>query len=516
MPANQPNVLFLLSDEHTFRGFSHLGDTRGEPVQTPTFDALAANATVFDQAYCSMPLCTPSRLCLLSGRTARNAGAWSNRSHLRPELSTIPETLGKVGYETCLVGKMHLGGNRQFGGFDHRPYGDLTGGTGHQWDPPTPGGEGGRSPRRRTLDAGVTGIPESLLQERTVVQETIAFLREHRHASPDQPWFLTASFSRPHFPLTAPERYLDRYWPDGVPEPKVGDEGDTTNHPMTQGARKGFRCDAVDSEERKRARAAYFACIDFLDEIIGDLLATLDREGLLENTIVIYASDHGELAGEHGLWWKHTWHEASVRVPWIIQLPEHRTGALEPDRIEMPVSLADLYPTICGLTESAVPDDLDGVDLTAAVRDGEEPDRGSVLCDNLVPRWGAGSEFRMVRDGRYKYVGFRDAPELLFDLEEDPLEQQNLAPDPDERDGAALDRLRSVVEETMDFEAAERERLSDEQELAEEYRLGAPEGTGNAYQFPDGRVVEADTPLYRPSVLIEEPEVIFDDYPGQE
>lgn len=516
MPADQPNVLFLLSDEHTFRGFSHLDDDRGEPVDTPTFDDLAANAAVFDQAYCSMPLCTPSRLCLLSGREARNAGAWANRSHLSPSLSTLPETLGEGGYETCLVGKMHLGGNRQFVGFDHRPYGDLTGGTGHQWDPPTPDQKGGNPPRRRTLDAGITEIPESLLQERAVVQETLSFLREHRHASPDQPWFLTASFSRPHFPLTAPARYVDRYPPEAVPEPKVGHEGDTTDHPMTQGAREGFRCDAVDREERQRARAGYFACIDFLDEIIEDLLATLERDGLLENTIVIYASDHGELAGEHGLWWKHTWHEASARVPWFIQLPEHRSGDLESERIETPVSLADLYPTVCGLTGRAVPGDLDGVDLSAAVQTGREPDRGPVFCDNLIPRWGEGTEFRMVRDGRYKYVGFRNQPDLLFDIEADPLEQRNLATDPDASVDAVLDRLGALVEKTMDFDAAERERNRDEEALEAEYRLGAPEGTGNAYQLPDGRVVDADTPLYRPSVLIEEPEVVFDAYPEQE
>ena len=129
----RPNILFLLSDEHSYRFMGHVPEDRGgEPVDTPAFDRLASHSTVFTDAYCQMPLCTPSRLCLLTGREVRRAGAWNNASVLRPELSTLPGTLRDAGYETCLVGKMHLGGTQQFVGFNHRPYGDLTGKAGHQ------------------------------------------------------------------------------------------------------------------------------------------------------------------------------------------------------------------------------------------------------------------------------------------------------------------------------------------------------------------------------------------------
>jgi choline-sulfatase len=521
MPEDRPNVLFLFSDEHTFRGFGHRDAAAGgEPVHTPTFDEMAATSANFTDTYCSMPLCTPSRLCLLSGREVRGAGAWANNMRLDPDLTTLPETFSDAGYETCLVGKMHLGGDRQFVGFDHRPYGDLTGQTGHQDDPPTPGLGKGMEMRSRTADAGVTGMRESQLQEQNTARETIAWLREHEHRR-DAPWFLTASFSRPHFPLTSPRRHFERYWDtdadeptDRLTEPPVGFEGDTTDHPMTAGAREGFETDEIDHHEQQRARAAYFACIDYLDEILGDLLATLDREGFLDDTIVVYASDHGELAGEHGLWWKHTWHEAAARVPFFVQTPAHRSGDRDPAAIETPASLADLYPTLCGLTGVDYPADLDGVDLSTAVETGAEPDRGPVFCDNLMPRWGEGTEFRMIRDGDYKYVGFRDAPEILFDLSADPLEQENLAPAAEGEDADALDRMRSVLAETMDFDAAEEERLRDEQALAENHRLAIPKGTRNAYHMPDGTVVDADTPLYRPHVLTEDPDVAFDDYPG--
>jgi choline-sulfatase len=512
--GDRPNVLFLLSDEHSFRFFGHRERERGgEPVETPAFDDLAASSAVFDRAYCAMPLCTPSRLTTLTGREVRGSGAWRNNSVLRDQ-PTVASSFSAAGYETCLVGKMHLGGDRQFAGFDRRPYGDLTGGTGHQWDPPVPDQSKGRETRSRTADAGVTAIPESHLQEYNVTRETLAFVREQAaERGSDDPWFCCASLSRPHFPLTAPRRYVERYL-DDVPEPFVGDGGDAADHPMTVGAKEGFRTGEIDAEERRRARACYFACVDFLDDIVGEFLATMEREGHLENTVVVYTTDHGELAGEHGLWWKHTWHEASARVPLFVQTPAHRRGERAAARLETPVSLLDLYPTLCGLAGVEAPDEVDGVDLAPSVREGTEPDRGPVVCDNLVPRWGEGTEFRAVVDGDYKYIGFRDAPELLFDLAADPDEQTNLAAaDPDGEAAAALDRLRAFVSETMDFEAAERERERDAARAAER-ELDAPTGTGNAYHLPDGRVVDADVPLYRPRVLAERPDRTFDDYPG--
>ena len=509
----QPNVLFLLSDEHNFRYFSHLDpSTEGEPVHTPTFDAMAAKSCVLDQTYCQMPLCTPSRLCMLTGRDVRGAGAWSNGSMLRPDLPTLPGVMADAGYETCLVGKMHFGGNRQFGGFRLRPYGDMTGACGHQSDPIVPEHRHEDGMRHRTVDAGVTEIPESLLQEQAVARESIAFLREHRHRNPGQPWFLCASLSRPHFPLTAPRRYFERYWPEGITRPKTGRTGDTVDHPMTLGMAKGFKVEDIEDDEMMKARAAYFACVDYLDEVIGDMLASMNRDDLLENTIVIYSSDHGEMAGEHGMWWKNSWHEGCTRVPFFLQLPEHRSGEIKPSRLRTPSSLADLFPTVCGLCGVESPADLDGVDLSEAIRRGSEPESRAVFFDALIPRWGKGTEFRAVRDGKYKYVGFRNAPELLFDLEADPLEQKNLATEITGEAGEALERFRRLVEETMDFEAIDGEREADV-ERARDASLSIPRGTGNTYILPDGRLIDADGKLYTPDVLAEDPSNVIADWP---
>ncbi|MEE2657713.1 MAG: sulfatase-like hydrolase/transferase, partial [Candidatus Latescibacterota bacterium] len=361
--ADHPNILFLLSDEHSYRFLSARDAANGgEPCRTPTLDGLVHSGVHFSKAYCQMPLCSPSRIAMLAGRHSYRCGAWSNGSILPPDVPTFSQTLGDHGYATCTVGKMHLGGSRQLAGFQHRPYGDFGGPCSHQADPLV-----GRDPdsiRSRTIDAGLSQVPEAYLQEQMVARTGQAWLREHRHRNPDQPWLLMASFSRPHFPLTAPSRHLDRYWPEGATEPAVGRSGDSADHPMTRGAITGFRTEEIEPEEGRKARASYFACVDFLDEMLGDFLTLLERDGALDNTVIIYASDHGEMAGEHGLWWKNVWHEASTRIPFIISTPTHRRGGLASRDVDIPVSLADLFPTLCGLAGIPLPSNLDGLDLS--------------------------------------------------------------------------------------------------------------------------------------------------------
>jgi choline-sulfatase len=514
MSDSKSNILFIISDQHSYRYLGNRPEQQGgEDVDTPTLDRLEDGSTSFDSTYCATPLCTPSRLSLLTGKRAPNADAWGNSSLLQPDLETFPETLSNAGYETCLTGKMHLGGNRQFAGFDQRPYGDLTGNTGHQMEPPTrPLGEQGPDWEALVTDVGTTKIPESLLQERNVIAESMSFLREHEYANPEQPWALCASFSRPHWPRTAPERFFDKHWPDGVSEPPIETGADTDDHPLITAQQE--QIEGITHEDTMRARAAYIACVEYLDELLEDFLATLRRNGFLEDTIVVYTSDHGEMAGEHGVWDKYTYHESSARVPLFVQTPEHRNGNREPSRFETPVSLIDLYPTLCNLVDVSPPKDLDGADLSSSIVKEEEPDRGPVMTDCFATPGAPETDYRMVRDGEYKYIRFRDAPELLFNVEADPLETENLAEGARGDDAEALESLRNVVRESLDFEET-LERKEEAEELKQEYRLGAYGGAPNLYHFPDGRVVDADTPLYHPDVVAEEPDVIFDDFKGK-
>lgn len=523
-----PNVLVLLSDQHNHRYVGHVDDPVDVPVSTPRLDELAATATTFERTYCQSPLCTPSRMSMLTGREPRHSGGWANHSYINADAPTIPEAFADAGYETCLVGKMHFGGDRQFCGFQHRPYGDVTGTTGHQFEPlfdappdfnATKGAgkeyahnyqqEGAL--RALVEKAGVTEIPESLLQEHNVARESLAFLREFVHDSPDTPWFLCASFSRPHPPFTVPRRHFERYWPDAVSPPELDRAGDTVDHPLTRYVRDRYAASDLDDEDVLRARAAYLGCVSYLDEILDDFLTTLATSGLLENTVVVYVSDHGEMAGEHGLWGKRVWHEGSTRVPWYVQLPEHRTGDRPPATVSTPVSLADLFPTLCGLAGVDAPTDLQGADLSAAVATGAEPDRGPVFCDLLDPD--EGHLYRMVRDGRYKYVRFEDAPDLLFDLAADPAERTDLTSSSDHADAEAA--YASLVDETMDFGSVAAERRRDRAEL-DRHELSISQGHGNAYVMPDDRIVDADTPLYRPYVLARDPSQVFEDWPGED
>lgn len=523
MTETPPNILFLMSDQHSFRHLGHQDMSEGgepESVHTPTLDRLAESSARFGNAYCPAPICGPSRQSILTGREEMRAGGWSNSSVLPPDLPTLPGTLSEAGYNTALLGKMHLGGNRQFVGFDHRPYGDLTGFMGHQGEPPNAPKGNPTDWKALLTEVGETNIPESLLQEQNTAQETLSFLREQQHRNPDQQWFLCASLSRPHWPRTVPRRHFERYWPDNVSDPKVVEDSATYDHPATLALADFTKSREITEEERQRARAAYFACVDYVDEILGDLLSRLERDGLLDNTIVVYTSDHGELAGEHGLWEKMTWHEASSKVPLLIQLPEHRSGEQDAMYVDTPVSLTDLYPTLCDLADIDVPDDVDGRNLASNLRTGTEPAPQPVFVDGFflesMPGDTESYQYRSIRHGKYKYVRFKDAPELLFDLDADPLETRNLAGDcatRDDEDDEALETLRTLTDETVDFDEIDEIRERD-RKLKEEHKFGPSRGDPHQYHFPDGRIIDADSAIYNPHVICEQPDVVYDDYDG--
>jgi choline-sulfatase len=361
-------------------------------------------------------------------------------------------------------------------------------------------------------NAGKIQYPESLLQEQTVVDETVSFLREHQSSSPDTPWFLCASFSRPHTPYTAPERYVNEYWPDGVTEPTTGEKLD---HLLNNRIEEWMESNYLTSEETMRARAAYFACVSYLDEIIGDLLARLKRDGLLDNTIIVYTSDHGDMIGDHSLWGKRIWYEDSARVPLIVQTPGHRSGDVPTANFSTPVSLEDLYPTICGLANVTAPEELNGVDLSNSIESGNEPERDPVSFEFFEPVLGDQIAYHAVRTDEYKYIGFSDAPDLLFHLESDPNEERDLISEEDSEHEGKIEEFRREFDESVDFETMfeERERAK---QMESEFELEIPTGTGNVFHMPDGRLIDADTPLYKPHILSEDAETAFRDFSGDE
>ena len=291
---SKPNILFILTDQHAPRVAGFAGDP---VVDTSHLDALASRSVQFETASCASPCCTPSRMCLLTAMEPHRCAAWANHWIIFPEQVTWPGHFAEHGYATCLVGKMHFGGKDQLHGFQHRPYGDFHHGLSHQPEPLNffPSYHNAES-------AGVTEIPESLIQDVVVTREAQAFLLEHQDRNPEQPWFLCAGYGRPHAPFTAPGRYIRRYRDRTPPLQQPADCADR----LEPYARRLYdRLNSHLTEEQiRRGREAYYACVDYVDDCIGELLGTLRQNGLLENTIVIYSSDHGEMGGAHSLWQK--------------------------------------------------------------------------------------------------------------------------------------------------------------------------------------------------------------------
>jgi choline-sulfatase len=230
----------------------------------------------------------------------------------------------------------------------------------------------------------------------------------------------------------------------------------------------------------------------------------MENAGQLKDTVIIYTSDHGEMAGEHGVWWKHGWYEACTRVPLIISLPEQRYGSMPAKVRRTPVGLVDLFPTICSIAGAYCPPNLAGIDLSGSILSEGEPSDRPIFCDNLVPRWGEGTEFRMIRGGRYKYVHFRNAPPLMFDLQDDPKELMNIYLNTPGYAEQAKKNLVAIAEKSMDFEEAQKERLVRDSNLKDLYCLDVPESTGNLYFMNSGKVVNAEDNLCNPTVIMED------------
>lgn len=482
----KPNILFILSDQHHPGTSGFAGDSI---VDTSHLDQLAEQSHYFKNAHCAYPVCTPSRMCMLTAKEAHRCSAWSNHWILFPEHTTWPGHFADHGYKTGLVGKMHLGGKNQMAGFQHRPYGDLRHGLGHQPDPLS------MYPAYHGVEgAGVTEIPESLIQDNVVTRESLAFILESQSAEPERPWFLCASYGRPHSPFTAPERYIRKYRGKiSLPAVNPSGEGEDT---FTRNYQPGYS-----DEETLNALECYYACIDFVDDCIGELLQGLDRAGTLENTIIIYTSDHGEMMGNHGCWGKQLYFEDSVGVPLLISTPESRLS----ETVKSPVSLIDLFPTTCALAGLPVPEDLDGIDLSPLIKKPQSAQSPRAFIPSVFFRYGVrinynqtpddqpSAAWRSVRDERYKYVEVEKGETLLYDLEEDPEETRNLAADSDQQE--RCQKMKGWLYQNFSWEMAH-EQLEADRKRVPEFLSGLPPGTPNQYMLPDGRVFDAEKALY--------------------
>ncbi len=426
MRASRPNVLLLMSDQH-HPGFA--GFAGHDVVQTPNLDKLASRGAVFANAYCTSPLCCPSRMSFLTARHPSGIGCWTNTSQLNSDVPTIAHAFLAGDYETVLSGRMHFVGSDQRHGFQHRLVGDVPGtvhlAAGWKLDEvlgtlaDTPGA---RLPSLIKSGPGVTGYQA---YDQAVSDTTATWLRARGKQGAGKPFFLTAGFALPHCPYIAPmddfAYYASRVRLGEVPA------GDEQLHPYLEA--KKAKCGLVPTpplEKRWSARVAYHGLCTVLDRHIGNVLRALEDAGLVDNTIVVYTSDHGEMLGEHGLWWKSTFYDSSARVPLVISVPG---AGLKSGRLLQNVSLIDLGPTLLELADIDPLPGVEGRSFGDLLRGRPQSNRSDTVRCELVEPVADGDTvvpLRMIKRGDFKYCYYHGFRPSLFDLRTDPLEVRDL------------------------------------------------------------------------------------------
>ena len=489
----RPNILLIQTDNHTAAMNGFMGD---RIVQTRNLDALAARSVQFNLAVCATPICTPSRMCLITGRQPHNCAGWSNHWVLFPEHRTWPQHFADHGYTTCQVGKMHFGGADQMHGFQFRPYGDLKHGLGHQPEPLSsfPGYD-------HVQSAGVTEIPESLIQDNVITREALAFALEHEDAQPEKPWFMYVSYTRPHPPLRSPGRYL-RHYRDKVPYTVYDASHYATLSSFDQWLTDQNGYARLTADEIKAGREAYYANIDFVDDCIGELIRGLEHAGAIDNTIVIFLSDHGEMAGAHGIWHTGKFYDESILTALLMSGPGIRAGHHE---VNAPISHLDIFPTCCRLCDLPVPDGVEGFDVSPVLaHPGHSPmPREYAACEYMY--WGVRVKahaialntpcraWRTVVNEQWKYVHIQGGESLLFNRADDPTEDNNVVDRPDYAD--VRDELHRKLCTDFSWEQVVAQYQEDLVRI-DEYASGVKPTTPNQYTLQDGRTFDAESELY--------------------
>ena len=421
-PTTLPNILLIMSDEHA----PMYSSTYGHPlVQTPNMNELAAQGITFENAYCNSPLCCPSRMSFMTGRYVHCIDTWDNASPLASDTVTWAHLLGAAGYDVVLSGKQHFCGPDQLHGFRAQLARDLHAelwtrdgvpcGT-PDWTQGTPAAS---RPWSGVQQAG-PGTTLEIEVDDLVEAQALTYLRDP--ARKTQPWALNISFIAPHFPLVVPQRFWGLYPLDAIDMPEIPRGHLENQHPVHQRMRQMFGCVDFPKELVRRARAGYYGLITYLDEKIGRLLNVLKETGQYENTVVIHCSDHGEMNGEHGMWRKSSFYEASARVPLQISWPGH---LLAGRRINEVVSLVDLIATLTDIADAPQIAPLDGDSLLPLMRGTASDWKNEAFSEYLAH--GVARPTAMLRRGHYKLHYSLGNPPQLYDLAQDPDEFHNLA-----------------------------------------------------------------------------------------
>jgi choline-sulfatase len=412
LAKSKPNLLLLMSDQHRA---DWMGCDGNAAVKTPALDRLAAEGIRFRRAYSSTPTCTPARAGLLTGMSPWKHGMLGYGRVADKYPAEMPRVLRDAGYQTLGIGKMHWTPQRHLHGF-HQTILDESG---------RAESKDFRSDYRAwfateapNLNADATGIgfndytakpyvlPERLHPTRWTADCATHFLETYERP---EPFFLKVSFARPHSPYDPPQRFWDQYKDASLPRAQVGKWAE--KYAPRNSERDDIWHGAVGEELTRRARVGYSGSVSFLDEQIGRVLGALEKRGWLEETLIVFLSDHGDMTGDHNLWRKSYAYEASARIPMLVRGPGAGRGVVS----EVPVEIRDVLPTFASAAGTAVPAMCDGASLLRAKR--EWIDLEHDVCYDRTNHWTA------LTDGKWKYIYHAfDGSEQLFDLVNDPHE----------------------------------------------------------------------------------------------
>lgn len=426
-PSRRPNVLLIMADDLN----DDMGTFGHTIVKTPNLDRLAQRGVRFDRAYTQFPLCSPSRVSLLTGLRPDTTKIYELQTNFRtilPDAVTLPQMFKRNGYVAARVGKIyHYGNPGDIGtsGLDDPASWDLV---------VNPRGVDKDEETKLTNLTPARGLGSALAyyaspapdEEHTdgkVATEVIALLEKNK----DRPFFIGAGFYRPHCPFIAPRKYFDMYPLDRITAPKWSpDDVDKVPPPAWFTTPPNWN---VNEEGVRATIQAYYASISFLDANVGRVLGAVDRLGLAQNTIVVFISDHGYLLGERGQWMKQMLFERSARAPLIVAGAGVSAKGQASQRI---VEFVDLYPTLADLAGLAPPSGLHGRSLIPLLKDPKAAwDHPAVT---QVQRGNAANGFFMgysVRTAQWRYTEWDDGKRgtELYDEKADPAELRNLAAD---------------------------------------------------------------------------------------
>jgi arylsulfatase len=429
--SQRPNIILVTTDQQ--RG-DCLGVDENAPecLQTPHLDELACQGARFRRGYSECPSCLPARRTLMSGMAPAAHGMVGMRGSAWNPPHTLAGELAKAGYHTFLVGKLHLQPRGKLFGFNHQLLSDApydvndeyyrwlsrTHGMTDYW----PGLGHGQDPNG--WDARPTHLREDQTHSYWCVSQAIEFLQYQR--DPTQPFFLNVSLFDPHPPIVPPAFYYERYINRETPPPVIGNWAVNDAPPRRKGMSTSSPRVHLTEQQMHCTRAGYYASINFVDDQVGRLMRYIIRNGLSDNTWILFTSDHGEMLGDHYRYRKCLAYEGSARVPFFITPPK-KAGLANNVVSDEPVGLQDVMPTLLDIAGAPIPEACTGRSLLPVLRGDSTPIR-SVLHGEHAGQYDYADGHHFLIDKRYKYIWYSQRQcEHLFDLQEDPNELRDLA-----------------------------------------------------------------------------------------